>query len=112
MTTSIPPGGSSGCRASKREVDISVATRLLLAAYFLEAGLVLLIAPWSPFWDRNVFAGMSPAIDALLASSYTRGAVSGVGLITLAAGLAELAGAFGSRGSEPLASPPTISSDR
>ena len=92
---------------------ISVATRLLLAAYFLEAGLILVVAPWSSFWDRNVFAALSPTLDVVLGSAYTRGAVSGVGLITIVAGLAELAGAFGSRrGEEAVPSPPTLPSDR
>jgi len=92
---------------------ISVATRLLLAAYFLEAGLILVIAPWSSFWDRNFFAAVSPALDALLASPYTRGAVSGVGLITIAAGLAELSGALGSRRAGAALRPDdTVHSDR
>ena len=64
--------------------------------YFLEAGLVLLVAPWSPFWFRNVFAQHPPVAD-LLANPYVRGAVSGIGLITALAGLAELAGAFSRR---------------
>jgi hypothetical protein len=65
--------------------------------YFLEAGLVLLVAPWSPFWFRNVFA-QHPTVAHLLANPYVRGAVSGIGLITALAGLAELAGAFSRRG--------------
>ena len=29
---------------------------LLLAAFFLEIGFVLLVVPWSSYWDRNFFA--------------------------------------------------------
>jgi hypothetical protein len=76
---------------------ITLATRLLFAAYFLEAGLILLVAPWSRWWDRNFFADTLPILDAVLASPYARGAVSGVGLITVLAGLADLGAAFGSR---------------
>ena len=36
-------------------------------------------------------------LDAVLTSPYARGAVSGVGLITVLAGLADLGAAFGSR---------------
>jgi hypothetical protein len=78
------------------EADISVLTRLIFAAYFLEAGLILVVAPWSAFWDRNVFA-RSEAIAALLSNPFVRGAVSGVGIVTALAGLAELAGAFFAR---------------
>ena len=38
-----------------------------------------------------------------MASAYARGAVSGIGLITLVAGLAELAAAFAARGEAPTA---------
>jgi hypothetical protein len=62
----------------------------LFAAYFLEAGFILAVAPWSPFWDHNRFAETRPALQALLASPYARGAVTGVGVITALAGLAEL----------------------
>jgi hypothetical protein len=73
---------------------IALLTRLLFAAYFLEAGLILIVAPWSTFWDRNSFAA---AIPLLAASPFIRGGVSGIGVITALAGLAELGGAFVSR---------------
>jgi len=65
-------------------------TRLLFAAYFLEAGFILVVAPWSAFWEHNRFAETRPALEALLNSPYARGAVTGVGVITAIAGLAEL----------------------
>lgn len=49
------------------------------------------------FWDRNFFAGSVPIVETLASSPFVRGAVSGIGTITAAAGLAELFGAFGSR---------------
>ena len=69
-------------------------TRLLFAAYFIEAGLILIVAPWSAFWDRNFFAEALPALDRILASPFARGAVSGVGAITAIAGLTELGAVF------------------
>ena len=64
--------------------------RLLLVAYLVEAGLVLLIVPWSGLWERNVFIQMASewVVDAAR-SGWARGAVSGVGLLLVAAGLAE-----------------------
>ena len=59
-----------------------------------------MVAPWSAFWDRNFFA-QTLAVSGWLASPFVRGAVSGVGVITATAGLAELAGAFGLRRREP-----------
>jgi hypothetical protein len=76
---------------------ISLLTRLLFAAYFLEAGLILIVAPWSTFWERNSFAAAIPTFAPLLASPFIRGGVSGIGAVTALAGLAELGGAFISR---------------
>lgn len=69
----------------------------MFAVYFLEAGFVLAAAPWSALWDRNTFAASRPALRATIASPYVRGAVTGVGVITAFAGLAELAGVVGAR---------------
>jgi hypothetical protein len=79
-------------RACSREVDISFFTRTLLAAYFIEAGLILVVAPWSGFWARNVFVDYFPTLQPILASPFFRGAVSGVGAVTAIAGIAELGG--------------------
>jgi hypothetical protein len=78
--------------ACRPEADISFFTRTLLAAYFIEAGLILIVAPWSGFWGRNVFVEYVPALQPVLASPYVRGAVSGIGAVTVLAGLAELGG--------------------
>ena len=51
------------------------------------------MAPWSAFWDRNAFA-QAEALRPFLQSPFVRGGVSGIGLITALAGLAELAGVF------------------
>ena len=75
-------------------------------------GLILMVAPWSSFWDRNFFSETFPALEAILSSPYARGAVSGVGLITVLAGLAEIGGAFALRRGASAAPGPTVPSDR
>lgn len=52
-----------------------------------------MVAPWSGFWERNAFA-QTPLLAAWLSNAFFRGAVSGIGLITAIAGLAELGGAL------------------
>ena len=69
---------------------IRTLSRLLFAAYFLEAGFILAVAPWSAFWENNRFARAQPTLEVVLNSPYARGAVTGVGVITALAGLAEL----------------------
>jgi hypothetical protein len=65
-------------------------------ALLLEAGLLLVLIPWSAFWDRNYFVEAAGSLGGLLTSNYTRGAVSGLGLINVWAALAELGDLFGS----------------
>ena len=79
-------------------MTISILSRLLFAAYFLEAGFVLIVAPWkSAFWDRNFFIEQLPLLESWLSNVFVRGAVSGIGGLTILGGLAELAGIFVAR---------------
>jgi hypothetical protein len=86
-------------------VTISFFTRILFAAYFLEAGFILVVAPWSGFWERNFFAASAPALQPWLHSPFVRGAVSGIGAVTALAGLAELGGILSLRRSAQPRSP-------
>jgi hypothetical protein len=67
--------------------------RLLFAAYFLEVGLLLIVLPWTSFWDRNYLFELVPAVREVVLSAYVRGAVSGLGLLNVALGLADVSAA-------------------
>jgi len=71
--------------------------RLLVFAYFVESGLLLLVAPWSAFWERNLFVAQVPAAKAVLTNPFVRGAISGIGVLCLWAALSELAALFAER---------------
>lgn len=64
-----------------------------------------MVAPWSVFWEHNRFAATHATIEALISSPFVRGAVSGVGVITMIAGLSELLSVILARRREP-AGPP------
>ena len=49
----------------------------------LLVGLVLLVAPWTSLWDSNWLLQPHPAVRDILLSSFTRGAVSGLGIINI-----------------------------
>ena len=78
-----------------------MARRLLYVAFFLEVGLLLVVLPWSGFWDRNYFAMTWPALRELLTNNFVRGAVTGLGLVNLYAGFADLAIVFAGRPGNP-----------
>jgi hypothetical protein len=79
-------------------------SRLLLVALFLELGFVLVVAPWSTFWDRNYFAESLPVVHEILSNNYVRGAVSGLGVINIVVGIVELFTLLVTRQVEPVSS--------
>lgn len=56
-----------------------------------------MLIPWSAFWERNYFTDWSPVLSGVLNSNYTRGAVTGLGLLNVWAALAELGETFAGR---------------
>ena len=77
----------------------------MFVALLLETGLLLVLIPWSAFWERNYFVEGSAALAAFFMSTYTRGAITGLGLVNVWAALAELADVFGSKRTNELPSP-------
>jgi hypothetical protein len=64
----------------------------------VQVGLLLIVLPWWPaFWEHNYFAFAWPPLRTLLTNNYVRGAVSGLGLVNLIAGFADLALLFATR---------------
>ena len=72
--------------------------RLVSVAIFLEVGLLLIVLPWSGFWDRNYFGSALPGLRPIITNNFVRGAVTGLGFVNLLAGLAELMLLFADRG--------------
>jgi hypothetical protein len=52
--------------------------------------VILVFVPWSSFWERNYFAESLPLLHAVVNNNFVRGAVSGVGVLNILAGLVDL----------------------
>lgn len=78
--------------------------RLLLTAFFFEAGLVLLLVPWSVYWERNYFLQSLPMLQTFITNDFVRGAVSGLGVVNLIAGLVEIWSFLSARHVDPMVS--------
>jgi hypothetical protein len=74
---------------------------VLLSLYLLEAGLLLILAPWTQFWDRNYFSALAPVLAAWIAHPYVRGAVTGVGIVSVVAALVEIGVLLSRRSTTP-----------
>lgn len=75
--------------------------RLIVVALFLEFGFLLVVIPWSPFWDHNYFGQVIPAVQWFINNNYVRGAISGLGLVNVYVGLAELVATLTARHFNP-----------
>jgi hypothetical protein len=53
--------------------------------------LLLIVVPWSVFWERNYFSQLSPWLYELLTNNYVRGAITGLGAVNVLGALADLA---------------------
>lgn len=69
-------------------------------------GLLLIVLPWSAFWERNYFAETWPALQPLLTNNFVRGAVTGLGLVNLFAGFTDLAHLFATREQQEMSGRP------
>ncbi len=76
---------------------MTLLRRLVYVAFFFEVGLLLLVLPWSAFWDRNYFVFTWPVIGPFLTNNFVRGGVTGLGAVNVFAGVADLALVFSTR---------------
>jgi hypothetical protein len=67
------------------------AARALWILSSLLVGAILIAAPWTPtLWDLNSLIQPHPKMRAILLSPFTRGAVTGLGLVNVLLALHEL----------------------
>lgn len=66
-------------------------------AFFVEVGLLLIVLPWSAFWERNYFAAAWPALYPIITNNFVRGGITGLGFVNLCAGFVEAAFVFAAR---------------
>jgi hypothetical protein len=64
--------------------------RVLFILYCIEAGTFLVLAPWSPVWDRMLILVSNEMLRAAGLNPFVRAAVTGFGLIHLVWGAHDL----------------------
>ena len=72
------------------EVYILSLRRMLLAVFFLEIGVLLIVVPWTSFWDQNAFIESNPWLKRMFNNHFVRGAVSGLGTINIGVAVLEM----------------------
>jgi hypothetical protein len=64
--------------------------RILFILYCIEAGTFLVLAPWSPVWDRTLMQIPNEILRAMALHPFLRAGVTGFGLIHLVWGAHDL----------------------
>ena len=62
--------------------------------YCLEAGLLLMLAPWSDVWSDNRLIESSTLLESVVTSAIFRGLVTGVGLALVLNAVIDIVGAL------------------
>jgi hypothetical protein len=57
--------------------------RVVLAFAWFDLGLLVMLLPWSPFWESNALLARHPWLIPIVLSGYVRGAISGLGLLDI-----------------------------
>jgi hypothetical protein len=53
---------------------------VVFVLFCLEIGIILTVAPWTPFWTRNSLLRSFPQVREFLMYGFVRGLISGLGL--------------------------------
>lgn len=88
---------ASTASRGRRHEGRPLIRRLLYVVFFLEVGLLLIVLPWSAFWEHNYFVASWPLVSSLLTNNFVRGAISGLGFVNLCAAFVDLTQVFAAR---------------
>ena len=69
------------------------AQRMLLVievSISIWAGILVMLLPWTPLWSNNPMLASWPAVKLLLTHSFVRGLISGIGVVDVCMGIADV----------------------
>ena len=82
------PNTADGGRLHARVASWIV--KILYILFSLAGGVALLCLPWQRFWEDNYLLYYLPQIQHVVANSYFKGAVVGLGIANILIGISEL----------------------
>ncbi len=62
---------------------------VVFVLFCLEVGIILTVAPWSPFWTNNSLLSNFPRLREFLMYGFVRGLISGLGVIDIGLAVGE-----------------------
>lgn len=61
----------------------------LVVIFFIELGMILVVVPWTFVWTDNKLLLLHPTLHSILTHGFTRGVVTGLGLVNVWIGIWE-----------------------
>ncbi|MFZ0311582.1 MAG: hypothetical protein WAL85_02635 [Candidatus Korobacteraceae bacterium] len=62
---------------------------IVFVLFCLEIGIILTVAPWTPFWTTNSLLVALPRVREFLMNGFVRGLISGLGVCDVGLAVAE-----------------------
>jgi hypothetical protein len=76
-------------KPSRSEIWLKRLKVAITVIFFIELGMVLVVIPWTFVWDDNKLLLMHPQWRSFVVNGFTRGVVTGLGLINVWIGIWE-----------------------
>jgi hypothetical protein len=76
-------------KLSRSELWLQRLKVAITVIFFIELGMVLVVIPWTFLWDDNKLLIMHPSWRTFVVNGFTRGVVTGLGLINVWIGIWE-----------------------
>lgn len=58
-------------------------SQVLVMLLWIELGILLIVVPWSEYWEINSFLYQYPRIGLVVSNAFLRGAISGLGVMNV-----------------------------
>ncbi len=88
----LKPTTSKAARAGRHPFGLRTAwiLHILYILYSLEVGSFLIVFPWLKIWENNYILYRFPGFRPVVANSFMKGAILGLGLVNIFIGVQEL----------------------
>jgi hypothetical protein len=85
----VPPPAPQQPAASRGDIWRHRLLAALVVIFFIEIGMFLVVVPWTFVWTDNKLLLMHPEWRNLITHGFTRGVITGLGLINVWIGIWE-----------------------
>ncbi len=90
ISTPLPAGMNSHGGGKPHASIFGLISKIIYILISFELGIVLLYLPWWTFWENNYLLYLYPQLRPLVANSFFKGFVLGLGILNILIGIDEV----------------------